>query len=72
MATHKGDIVTAQLTGKVALITGAARGIGRAAAELFAREGAHVFATDVNQPDEPFVNANISFLIMDVTSETDW
>lgn len=64
--------MTAQLTGKVALITGAARGIGRAAAELFACEGAHVFATDVNQPDEPFANTNISFSIMDVANEADW
>jgi 2-keto-3-deoxy-L-fuconate dehydrogenase len=37
-----------KLTGKTALITAAAQGIGRASAELLASEGARVIATDVN------------------------
>jgi 2-keto-3-deoxy-L-fuconate dehydrogenase len=37
-----------KLTGKTALVTAAAQGIGRASAELLAAEGARVFATDIN------------------------
>jgi 2-keto-3-deoxy-L-fuconate dehydrogenase len=36
------------LAGKVALVTAAAQGIGRATAELFAAHGAQVWATDTN------------------------
>lgn len=40
---------TGRLAGKTALITAAGQGIGRATAELFAREGATVWATDVDE-----------------------
>jgi 2-keto-3-deoxy-L-fuconate dehydrogenase len=41
--------MTDRLAGKRALITAAAHGIGRASAIAFAREGAHVVATDIDE-----------------------
>ncbi|MBW2617364.1 MAG: glucose 1-dehydrogenase [Deltaproteobacteria bacterium] len=38
-----------RLEGKIALITGAALGLGRAASQLFAREGAKIVALDLNE-----------------------
>jgi 2-keto-3-deoxy-L-fuconate dehydrogenase len=40
-----------RLSGKVAVITAAARGIGRATAEAFIREGAEVTATDIDESE---------------------
>lgn len=50
------------LTGKTALVTGAARGIGKAIALKFAAEGANVAFTDlvidemVNKPKKNFLH----------------
>jgi 2-keto-3-deoxy-L-fuconate dehydrogenase len=41
--------VAGKLSGKVAFLTAAAQGIGRATAIAFAREGAKVYATDINE-----------------------
>jgi 2-keto-3-deoxy-L-fuconate dehydrogenase len=41
--------MTHRLAGKTALVTAAGQGIGRATAEAFAREGASVLATDINE-----------------------
>jgi 2-keto-3-deoxy-L-fuconate dehydrogenase len=41
--------MTQRLAGKTAFVTAAGQGIGRATAEAFAREGARVIATDLNE-----------------------
>ena len=68
-----------RLEGKVALITGGARGIGAAEASLFAREGASVVVSDVREDMGTSVAADITdeggqavFVRLDVSSPEEW
>jgi NAD(P)-dependent dehydrogenase (short-subunit alcohol dehydrogenase family) len=66
-----------RLEGKVALISGAASGMGRSAAEVFAREGARVVVADVLEAEGRDVAAKLGagrarFVKLDVTSEAEW
>ncbi len=49
-----------RIEGKVAIVTGAASGIGRATAEVFAKQGAKVVVADINLADAEKVAAGIT------------
>ncbi|WP_053383248.1 SDR family NAD(P)-dependent oxidoreductase [Leucobacter celer] len=60
-----------RLNDKIALVTGAAGGIGRATAERFAEEGAIVYAADL-RPGGAYDSDRITAVELDVTSEEAW
>ena len=68
-----------RLKGKVALISGGARGMGAVEARLFASEGASVVIGDILEDEGRQVEADINasggnarFIRLDVTREDDW
>jgi len=76
---HASGSVAGRLTGKIALITGAASGIGWVTAELFAQEGAVVVLTDraADQLEQRASSLRIRdgrhrAIALDVTSEEGW
>jgi len=65
-----------RLQGKIAIVTGGARGMGEATSRLFVREGAHVVIADVLEAEGQALAADLGeaaqFVRLDVSSEGDW
>jgi len=68
-----------RLAGKVALVSGAASGMGQSEATIFAREGAKVVVADILEMEGKQVADKIAagggqarFVKLDVTSEAEW
>ncbi|MBP6986181.1 MAG: SDR family oxidoreductase [Alphaproteobacteria bacterium] len=75
---YDSPINAKRLENKVAIVTGGASGIGRATCLLFAKHGARVAITDINQAAgvelESFIrskNGIATFYMMDITKEAD-
>jgi 2-dehydro-3-deoxy-L-rhamnonate dehydrogenase (NAD+) len=62
--------------GRAAIVTGSARGIGRAIADRLASEGAHVLIADIDEPAANSAAAELGDMgaayPLDVTSEDSW
>ncbi|MBS0482194.1 MAG: SDR family oxidoreductase [Proteobacteria bacterium] len=63
-----------RLEGKLCVVTGGARGIGRAICQAFADEGAEIILTDIDREGGERAAAEIgcTFLPLDVREEADW
>ena len=68
-----------RLEGRVALVSGALRGIGRAIVERYVQEGAHVIVADLPAADDALVAATLAhlgaaamYVTLDVAQEDHW
>ena len=63
-----------RLENKICVITGAARGIGRAIAQAFVEQGANVVLTDIDAHEGTQVAAQLGarFIALDVADEAQW
>lgn len=65
-----------RVTGKVAIVTGAASGMGKADAQLLAQQGAKVVLADLNDTEGQVaadeIGENAIYLHLDVTNEENW
>ncbi len=66
--------MTGRVAGKVAVVTGAAQGIGKACAALLIKEGAHVILTDVNDSmgQKTAHELHATYMHLDVSQEEHW
>lgn len=67
--------MTARVEGKIALVTGAASGLGAATAELLAAEGATVILADINPAGADIakqLGGDASFLHLNVAEQDSW
>src|ERR1700728_2162305 len=61
-----------RLSGKHALVTGAASGIGKAVVDAFLQEGAEVIAADIAYTGVTQEPSDVRLVGLDVTREDDW
>lgn len=73
---HSTALPLLDLSGRVALVTGGASGIGRATAQALAAQGARVIVADINESGgwetADSIGTAAGFVHLDVTDETAW
>lgn len=77
--SEKNGSTSGRLTGKIAIVTGAARGVGRSISELFAREGAAVLMLDIRDElgeraasDIAGQGGRVQYMHVDVRDRDEW